>query len=81
VKDLWNKDRLGDQHQKVMKDCQGKERGRRSTSEAFTEKNERISEVERGRAAQRKSKEKREGGGGGEEEVVGVCYLGYGRVA
>jgi len=47
VKDLWNKDRLGDQHQRD-EGLSGKGERRRSTSKAFTEKDERISEVERG---------------------------------
>jgi hypothetical protein len=58
VKDLWSKDRLGDQHQKDER-LSGKGEGRRSTSKAFAEKNERISEVKKGRAAPRKRGRKR----------------------
>ena len=57
MKDLWNKDRLGDQHQKI-EGLSGKGEGRRSTSKAFAEKNEKIREVQRGRAAPKKREEK-----------------------
>ena len=42
-----------------MNDCQGNERGDGQRLEAFTEKNEEISENEEGRAAPRKRREKR----------------------
>ncbi len=41
-----------------MNDCQGNERGDGQRLKAFTEKNERVSEVEKRRAAPRKRREK-----------------------
>jgi len=55
MKDFWNKDRLGDQHQK-MKDCRGKERGDGQRLRPSLRGTKKVSEVEKGRAAPRKRK-------------------------